>query len=222
MPGGPRTLNVQPKVDEAGDAERGRAFLNPKQQLFVEKLMSDREFSPANAAKAAGYKTPVQSANQLLKNPHIHKLLGHLIYERGVANKLDANRVLQELAAIGFFNPKRCIDPATGAVLHLKDLPDDVAICVREFKAVERVDGEGKLLGWTYEFKFHDKMEALQLLARHLGILKELAPQNTTINVFWERIQTILSNPPPPDPLEVKLNELKAKMVEDVRDEQAK
>ena len=181
------------------------ANLTPSQRLFVEELLADPDFNLRQAAIKAGYKNPVQSVNRLMANEDIRKYLGKLIYQRGLRNGIDAERVFQELMKIGLSNIQDTVDEA-GKPIPLKQLPRAVAACISSFKLRRTIDEDGTEHE-EWEYKLWDKMNALDQLARHLGLIEDLAPV-TNVNVFnWKDLLDALANPPP-DPLQKRLNAL--------------
>ena len=196
---------AQPIIDDEA-VERDISLLNSMQRLFVEKLLATREFNSTEAARQAGYAYPHVAGAKLMRDKRIQRLVGKLIHERSQQNGIDAQRVFEELAAIAFFNIQDTVDQETGEPLHLMDLPDNVARCVKKFR-VNRTELDDGTEVVEYEYEFWDKLEALEMLAKHLGILEQLAPQ-VDVNVFgWKDIMDALARPPV-DPLAAKRKEL--------------
>jgi hypothetical protein len=174
---------LQPVEVSQEQVQWNLGMLNPKQRAFVEQLMSDEQFCLSNAARKAGYKHPAADGLRLIKEPKVAQVIGKLIHRRSVENSITADRVLREIASIGFVNPKHCLD-SSGQVMDLKDMPDDVAATIREFEIIYEENGEESVFK-KIKLKFWDKEEALQMLARHVGILKEMAPNLNFISVNW-------------------------------------
>jgi len=84
---------------------------------------------------------------------------------------LTTERVLKELAAIAFFDPRSLLGPG-GLPLDLKDLPDGAAAAVRSYSVSygESRDSDGVFdRVRTVEVHPCDKLRALQTLLRHLA-----------------------------------------------------
>ncbi len=157
---------IQPKKRGARNSLKR---LTPSQLLFVEALKADRQFNPTSAARAAGYAVPSQAANKLMKNPIIKAAVGRALYERQRKFEVTAERVLQELAAIAFFDPRKLVDEC-GLLLEMKDLPGEVAAAIQSLKVLQSPgDGDSEATR-VIDYKFWNKVEALTLLVRHLGL----------------------------------------------------
>ena len=151
----------------------------------MECLLADKTFNATNAARKAGYKAAPQAANKLMKQPTIAAAIGKAIQERMEDHKIDAAHVFQELCHIAFSNPKNLLDEH-GAVIALKDLPDEVAVCVSSMRVsyTEEENDAGRVVQIrNVELKFWDKLEALTLVARHLGMFDDRLKSITNVNV---------------------------------------
>ncbi|MDE7157479.1 MAG: terminase small subunit, partial [Lachnospiraceae bacterium] len=82
---------------------------------------------------------------------------------------INNDRVLKELSRIAFVNPQNIIKTSDGSV-NPNATEDDLA-CIQSVK-VKTVDGE-KSSSEEREIKLNDKMKALELLGRHLGMFKD-------------------------------------------------
>lgn len=217
------TKKAQPLESET-PTEKG--WLTVKQMAFVQAIMADKEFNAERAAEVAGYKDYKQSAYVLMKNPHVQKVLGEYIHKRNNEFQVTAVRVLQELAQVAFFNIQDALDPETGELLPLHKMSRAAAAAVSSFKIhSEKVykiiddDGndEGESKERLLELKFHNKLVALELLAKHVGILKEVAPQLNIYQLDWSAMQTVVGQRlpiaalPSLDPVEQKIKELEAR-----------
>ena len=86
--------------------------------------------------------------------------------ERSRRTGVNADRVVMELAKIAFVNAKDVIDPDT-ATVRPDALPEDTA-AIQSVKV--KTFGED---GLEREVKMADKLRALELLGRHLGMFKD-------------------------------------------------
>lgn len=192
--------------------------LNPNQRLFVEALLADRQFNPTNAAKAAGYKNAPQAANKLLKNKLVAAAIGKAIEERRYAFKLDAQRVLQELSCIGFFDIRKLFDEK-GRLLEVAQYGEDAARAVQSIKVSYSTSGQGDEVETikTVEIKLWNKIAALELLAKHLGMM---APQKVEVEhsvaPSWN---ALMGKPELVDPVQAKL--IENKIIKDQRESES-
>ncbi len=139
------------------------AKLTPKQERFVDEYLVD--LNATAAAKRAGYseKSASRIAIELLNKTHVSaaiqarrdKLRGKL--------EITQEAVLQELASIAFANGTDFVT-VTGAGL----------LCVKATSEVPK-NKLPAIAGIKYsqlgiEIKLHDKVRALELLGKHLGV----------------------------------------------------
>ena len=82
---------------------------------------------------------------------------------------ISQDAILRELAKIAFLNPADLIDLDTAAVLDKAD-PNDTA-AVSSVKVKTAANGEIT----ERDIKTYDKMKALELLGKHLGMFAEKA-----------------------------------------------
>lgn len=139
------------------------AKLTDKQKRFVDEYLVD--LNATAAAKRAGYseKSASRIAIELLNKTHVSaeiqkrqaKLRGKL--------EITQERVLEELAAIAFANGT---DFATITHNGLVRLTPTDEVPEEKKKAVASIK-EGQ---YGTEIKLHDKVRALELLGKHLGV----------------------------------------------------
>lgn len=137
-----------------------------KQKLFVEEYLID--LNATQAAIRAGYSpdTAYSIGQENLKKPEIKARIDKAMAERSRRTGVNADRVVMELAKIAFINATDVIDPQTATV---KDgaLPEDTA-AIQSVKV--KTFGED---GLEREIKMADKLKALELLGKHLGMFKD-------------------------------------------------
>lgn len=170
-------------------------LLSATEMLFIRHLLASRLFSPTEAARKAGYSEKM--AWKLMRKPAIVEAIGKAIQERLYECDVRAEQVLRELAYIGFFNPKSLLDE-NGVVIALKDMPDEVAKAIRSMKIsyeeVEKEDGTTATIR-DVDIQFWDKIEALDLLTKHLGMQAPIKHQ-VEHSLDWDS----LFKPPESDP----------------------
>lgn len=143
--------------------------MTKKQKRFVEEYLID--LNATQAAIRAGYKAGnAQRASeigaQLLQNTQVSDAINKAMAERSRRTGVSADRVVMELAKIAFVNATDVIDHKTATV---KDgaSPDDTA-AIQSVKV--KTFGED---GLEREVKMADKIRALELLGKHLGMFKD-------------------------------------------------
>lgn len=136
------------------------ARLTPKQKRFVDEYLVD--LNATAAAKRAGYKDPNIGRQLITKNNISTEIQKRQDELRGKL-EITQERVLDELAAIAFANGT---DFATITHNGLVRLTPTDEVPEEKKKAVASIE-EGK---YGIKVKFHDKVKALELLGKHLGV----------------------------------------------------
>lgn len=143
------------------------ALLQDKQRLFCKEYLVD--LNATEAAKRAGYleSSARKTGSRLLADERIQAYIAELKQERSRRLNITQDAVLQELAAIAF---ARCTDfcevvkRGNKNVLQIKPIAD---LTERQKAAVVTIKTHAR---GGIEVKLADKMAALELLGKHLGI----------------------------------------------------
>ena len=140
--------------------------MTEKQKRFIAEYMID--LNATQAAIRAGYspKTANEQGARLLVNVSIQTELQKAMAERSRRTGISQDRVILELARIAFVNPKDVINTKTGEVIENASA-DDLA-CIQSVK-VKTMDGD-KGFSEEREVKLNDKLRALEMLGKHLGM----------------------------------------------------
>jgi phage terminase small subunit len=142
--------------------------LTPKQQRFVEEYLVD--LNATQAAIRAGYsaKTANEQGSRLLANVSVAAEVQAAIAARSERTQVTADRVVQELAKVGFSDMRRFARWGADGVTLLESeaLDPDAAACVAE------VSQTNSATGGSLKFKLHDKVTSLKLLGQHVGMFK--------------------------------------------------
>ncbi len=157
------------------------AKLTAKQKKFVEEYLID--LNATQAAIRAGYST--ESAKEIgcenLTKPNVKAEIDKAIAERSRRTGINQDRVLRELAKIAFVNPNDVINFNEATVKSDAKEEDLAAIASVKIKNIPTEDGEIT----EREIKLCDKLKALDLLGKHLGIYDkhEAEDRNLTITI---------------------------------------
>ena len=139
--------------------------LTPKQRQFVDEYLID--LNATQAAIRAGYsvRTAAEIGRQNLMKLEIQNAIWKVQAERSARTEITADRVVKELARIAFANPRKIFKWGPGGItlLDSEQLTDDEA-------AVSEVSETTTENGGSIKAKLHDKIKALDLLGRHLGM----------------------------------------------------
>lgn len=128
-----------------------------------------------NAAIRAGYSPKTaKNASTWIKasnptKPKLRELIDRKLAEMSRRTGVTAERVVRELAKVAFADVSDIVDSATGRLLDNAERPDTAAVAGIRVKRGDAYD--------EYEVKLCDKMRALELLGKQLGMF---APDKTT------------------------------------------
>ena len=187
--------------------------INTQQLLFVNALLADKHFSVVNAAKAAGYKNPSGAGARLMKNKDIAKHIGKAIQQRATKFKLSAERVLEELMSIGFFNPKNLFDDNNN-VKPITELPDEVAAAIASFEVTYITDHDTGSELKCIKVKFWNKTSALEMLGKHIGLYEQNFGEKPKLTIDWD---AMYRKPVAIDPVEAEIAAMEAKANESLK-----
>ena len=139
--------------------------MTKKQKRFVEEYLID--LNATQAAIRAGYspETAGSIGAENLKKPEISDAIAKAMAERSRRTGINQDRVLQELAKIGFAKITDVMDPNTAKIK--TDASEDDLACIQSVKI------KPNEFGIEREVKMYDKRAALVDLGRHLGMFKD-------------------------------------------------
>lgn len=143
--------------------------MTKKQKRFVEEYLID--LNATQAAIRAGYspETAYSIGSENLRKPEIRACIEKAMAERSKRTGVNQDRIIMELAKIGFLNPKDLVNFDEATVKEEAAEEDLAAIASVRVKSFPTKDGEGI----EREIKMYDKPKALELLGRHLGMFKD-------------------------------------------------
>lgn len=155
--------------------------LNARQQAFVREYLVD--LNPGPAASRAGYQRGLgvyAHGHYLLAQPHIQAAIQQAMDERAERTRITADRVLQELAAVAFSDigavcawrqhdvtdeaPRKTDRRRYDTRLIVFDSSEIDPLARRAIARIRRYEGG------AVRFDMHDKLGALELLGKHLGL----------------------------------------------------
>ena len=143
--------------------------MTKKQKRFVEEYLID--LNATQAAIRSGYSpdTAGSIGGENLKKPEISAAIAKAMAERSKRTGISQDRVIQELARIAFVNPQNVIDSEDASVR--EDATEDDLACIQSVKVKTMSGKKGSSV--EREIKLNDKMKALELLGKHLGMFKD-------------------------------------------------
>lgn len=152
--------------------------MNDRRQRFIDEYMID--FNGTRAAIAAGYasKRATEQAARLLSIPEIRNEVNRRKAEICEGLRISAERVLWEMAALGFSNIFNYVEVSDGE-LRLKEMPSEIQGAVSSIKVTKN----------GTEIKLHDKLKALEFLAKYTGLTEQNSGDSADNN-FFEAIRS--------------------------------
>ena len=155
--------------------------MTDKQKVFCEEYLID--LNATQAAIRAGYsvKTAYSIGEENLKKPEVQREIERLKAQRSRRTGITADRVLQELARIGFVNPMDVIDADDATVRGSANVDDMAAIASVKVKVIPGKFGDD---GFEREVRLHDKVKALELMGKHLGMFTDKVDLNGNVPVI--------------------------------------
>lgn len=119
--------------------------------------------------------TAKSAGSRLLTNVNLQNYIAEKMKEREKRTEITQDMVIKELAKIAFFNPKNIFGD-NNTLKNIVSLDDDIASVITSVETLEEYDGYGEdreKIGNTTKVKLADKMKALEMLGRHLGMFKD-------------------------------------------------
>lgn len=165
--------------------------MTPKQQRFVSEYLLD--LNATQAAIRAGYseKTARQVGSENLSKPDIAAAIQAEQAKLAATNGVTVQRVVSELARIGFSDLRGVFDEA-GNLRPIQNLPEDTARMIASVEvAREKVTRLGDSESGTrveeciVKVKAWDKVRALEQLAKHLGMFTERVQHEGEVVIKW-------------------------------------
>ena len=157
------------------------ALANPKRECFCQEYIIDNNGTKAAERAKYSKKTANEQGSQLLAILSVQQRMAELRAVREERTHVTQDRVVRELAMLGFSDLANyiTIDPLTGAIQAkgFEDMPPGESRALRSIKEdraiKEDANGKGVTVYDKVSFTMHDKIRALEILAKHLGMLVE-------------------------------------------------
>lgn len=145
------------------------AKLTEKQKRFCDEYLID--LNAMQAAIRAGYKEGYAQKHSydLLQQPQIKECIAKEMAERSKRTGINQDRVIRELARIAFIKADDVINMNTANVKKNAN-KDDLAV-IQSVKVKKMPTKFGN--GIEREIKLADKLKALELLGKHLGMFTD-------------------------------------------------
>ena len=164
--------------------------MTDKQTAFVNEYLID--LNATQAAIRAGYSpnSAVVIGSENKEKPEIKNAIDKAIAERSRRTGITQDRVLQEIAKVAFLNLADLINLDDGSIK--ADAKRDDTACIASFK--NKIISSGKSDIKETEVRLYDKLKALELLGKHLGMFSGQTKQSvdTTLSDMQTLAEIIL------------------------------
>lgn len=168
--------------------------LTRNQKVFCDEYLIDLN---ATRAYKVAYKRVTKDAtaransSRLLTNANIKKYIEYKMKEREKRTEITQDRVLRELAKIGFANLKDYLEYKTAKTIVKYDNDGEPIIDYQpiidlldskevDTSVIQEVSISDK---GTFKFKLYDKQKALELIGRHLGMFTDKVEHSGSIDI---------------------------------------
>lgn len=153
--------------------------MTEKQHRFIDEYLID--LNATQAAIRAGYsvKTAKDIGCQNLAKLNIQQAISEKMAERSKRTGVNQDRIVLELAKIAFVNAADVIDSDDATIKEGATADDTAAIQSVKVKMIPGKKGEGV----EREIRLNDKLKALELLGKHLGMWNDKLDVNLNIPV---------------------------------------
>ena len=147
--------------------------LTKKQKLFVAEYQKD--WNATRAAIVVGYKEHRASeiACRLVKKSQVQEAIEKAMAERLRKIGVHSERILTEVARVGLSDLRKLYNE-DGSLKLPHEWSDEAAAAIAGVEVLEEFIGKGKartLVGHTKKVRVFDKVRALELLSKNLGII---------------------------------------------------
>jgi phage terminase small subunit len=146
--------------------------ITARQARFIEEYVIDCDAT--NAAIRAGFsdRTAYQIGHALLGKPLIADAIAAARAKLAKKADVTAERVIREFTIIGFLDPAAFYDER-GNLLPIKQMPEEARRAITGMDIEELFEGKGeerRQVGVLRKIRFAQKQQALDGLAKHLGL----------------------------------------------------
>ncbi|WP_283608561.1 terminase small subunit [Faecalispora anaeroviscerum] len=162
--------------------------MTEKQKRFCEEYLID--LNASQAAIRAGYsaRSAHSIATENMQKPAVRARIDEALATRSKRTGVNADRVVRELARVAFVNPTDVIDMESATLKDDATEDDTAAVASVKVKTIPTADGQGM----EREIKMADKLKALELLGKHLGMFTDKVEHSGAIDTGSAALTSIL------------------------------
>ena len=148
--------------------------LNYQQQRFCDEYLVS--FNAFRAALAAGYSENTARKAELLHNPKIQAYLKTGMEKARQRLEVTHDMILREFAKVAFSNMGNYYDER-GAIKPMCCMTSEEKAAISYYQIMDSIDEHGNRVGEFGKIKLHNKMSALDKIARHVGFYAVVKPE---------------------------------------------
>ena len=138
---------------------------NKRHERFCQEFLIDLNATQAYIRCGYKSKNPNARASELRAKPSISSRIDELKATRSARTGVNQDRVIRELARVAFLDPTQLANMNNATIS--EDASEDDRAAISSVKVKSGAD-------WTErEVKFADKLKALELLGKHLGMFQD-------------------------------------------------
>lgn len=162
------------------------AKLTPKQKLFCDEYLIDLNATRAYKKAYINIKnddTAAVNGNRLLRNAKVKEYLDKRMKDREKRTEITQDMVLKELAAIAFSNGAdfaKVTDDNMVKIVPTDELSEDKKKAISAIKETK----------FGINIETCDKVKALELIGKHLGMFKDKLELSGNVNNPYEGLTT--------------------------------
>ena len=173
------------------------AKLNEKQKLFAMEYLKSQNATKAYLAvySTKNEDTARKNGSKLLTNTDIQAMIEKHGKLRQNRTEITADRIVMEIAKVAFADIGLVCDWNEEGKLTLKSKenmgPEGLA-SLNMIQSVDSFDKDGNIQSTKNSFKMNDKLKALELLSKHLGLLDGIGAKKPDQSGNKGRLQGIV------------------------------
>lgn len=125
------------------------------------------------------------NGSKLLRNTKVQKYVSEKMKEREKRTEVTQDMVIKELSRIAFLDIRKLYNDS-GGLKNIQDIDDETVKAISSLETLEEYEGCGddrEKIGDTQKVKLLDKVKALELLGKHLGMFKDKVDVNHSGNL---------------------------------------
>lgn len=148
------------------------------QKIFCDEYLIDLNATRAYKVAYPNCKkdeTAKSAGSRLLTNVNLQSYIADKMKKRERRTEITQDKVLKELAKVAFGDIRKLYTEA-GSLKNIQDIDDESIAMLAGIEVFEEYEGYGadrERIGDTKKVKLTDKLKALELLGRHLGIFND-------------------------------------------------